>query len=139
MPEAAPAPMRKYCCACAAPASATAATIAPRRCRNFIRLLTILLVERRAPAIAPAALRLVELAPSALGRPAVLDAVRGFGRVAALLGGALALGDAVGRFFVQLLGNGRGTTHRRQAFHDDDAPHLSLAQRDDVAGFQFAR
>src|SRR5687767_5784067 len=90
-------------------------------------------VHRRAPAIAPAALGIVELAPATFGRAALFDGVRGLGRVTALLGGLLARLDTFRRLFVKLLGDGRRPSHSRETFDHDAACDGPLAQRYRIA------
>jgi len=69
-----------------------------------------LVVERRAPAVAPAALaRIVERAAVALGGTPVLQRLRGFGREASLLRALAARQKAFCGFLVKQL------RHRRRA------------------------
>src|SRR4051812_12967479 len=62
-------------------------------------------VHRGAPAIAPAALSLVQLASSALGRAAMLDGERRLGRQPPLAGCFFARLQALGGLLIKLLGH----------------------------------
>src|SRR6476661_2449920 len=81
----------------------------------------VLVVERGAPAIAPATLRRVEVASPSLGGPAVLDREGRLTRELALLGRLFARRKALGRLLVQLLGHGGGPADAGEPAHDDRA------------------
>ena len=63
----------------------------------------------------------------------------GLGRQAALLGQLLALGNALGGFFIQQLGYGGWPTHAAEAAHDDFLGNIALAQCNGVAGANLTR
>src|SRR5262245_44562410 len=83
-------------------------------------------------ACAPA-LPLREFATIALGRPAMLDGMRGVGEEAAVAGEFFARLDALGGFLVELLCHRRGTAHIAQPAHQHDPGDLPLADAQAVA------
>ncbi len=73
-----------------------------------------------------------------VGRPSC----RGGGRLGcepAHFCGLRARGDALGRFLIQLLRDGRGAAHGAEPAHHHRARHMALAQRHGIAAAQFPR
>src|SRR6185312_12479937 len=92
-----------------------------------------------APAAVPALLDFLDVAPIALGGTPMLDAARGLAGHAVLLRGQCAQAQALGGFFIQLLGHGGPPAQAAQTSNHDGAADRALSKGDGVAQLDLAR